>query len=35
MNVIFPAWMVRDLDRKAGRSGVMRQSRIKMWIADR
>jgi hypothetical protein len=30
MNVIFPAWMVRDLEREVGRMGVMRQSRIKM-----
>jgi hypothetical protein len=35
MNVIFPAWMVRDLEREAGRLGVTRQSLIKMWIADR
>jgi hypothetical protein len=33
VNVDFPAWMVRDLDREAGRLGVTRQSLIKMWIA--
>jgi hypothetical protein len=34
-NVDFPAWMVRDLDREAGRLGVTRQSLIKMWIAEK
>jgi hypothetical protein len=33
VNVDFPAWMVRDLDKEAGRLGVTRQSLIKMWIA--
>ena len=35
VNVDFPAWMVRDLDKEAGRLGVTRQSLIKMWIADK
>lgn len=35
VNVEFPAWMVRDLDREAGRLGVTRQSLIKMWIAEK
>ena len=35
VNVDFPAWMVRDLDKEAGRLGVTRQSLIKMWIAER
>jgi hypothetical protein len=35
VNVDFPAWMVRDLDREAGRLGVTRQSLIKMWIAEK
>jgi hypothetical protein len=30
LNVDFPAWMVRDLDREAGRLGATRQSLIKM-----
>ena len=30
-----PAWMVRDLDKEAGRLGVTRQSLIKMWIAEK
>jgi len=35
VNVDFPLWMVRALDRHAGRMGVTRQSVIKMWLADR
>jgi hypothetical protein len=35
VKVDFPAWMVRDLDKEAGRLGVTRQSLIKMWIAEK
>jgi hypothetical protein len=35
VNVDFPSWMVESLDREARRLGVMRQSVIKMWIAER
>jgi hypothetical protein len=35
VNVDFPAWMVRDFDKEAGRLGVTRQSLIKMWIAEK
>jgi hypothetical protein len=35
VNVDFPAWMVRDLDKEAARLGVTRQSLIKMWIAEK
>lgn len=35
VNVDFPEWMVRSLDREAGRLGVTRQSIIKVWIAQR
>jgi hypothetical protein len=35
VNVDFPEWMVRSLDRTAERLGVPRQSLIKIWIADR
>ena len=35
VNVDFPAWMVRDLDKEAGRLGLTRQSLIKMWIAEK
>ncbi len=35
VNVDFPAWMVRALDKEAGRLGVTRQSIIKVWISER
>lgn len=35
VNVDFPVWMIHDLDREAKRLGVLRQSLIKIWIADR
>ena len=35
VNVDFPVWMVRLLDKEAKRLGVPRQSIVKMWIADR
>jgi hypothetical protein len=35
VNVDFPEWMVRSLDREAQRLGVTRQSLIKMWLAER
>jgi len=35
VNVDFPAWMLRELDREAARIGVNRQAVIKTWIADR
>lgn len=35
VNVDFPSWMVRLLDREAKRLGVPRQSIIKVWIAER
>ncbi len=35
VNVDFPVWMIRSLDREAERLGVPRQSVIKVWIADR
>ena len=33
VNVDFPLWMVRELDKEATRLGVPRQSLIKMLIA--
>jgi hypothetical protein len=33
VNVDFPVWMIRALDREASRIGVPRQSLIKMLIA--
>ena len=35
VNVDFPAWMVREIDKEATRVGVTRQSLIKLWLADR
>jgi hypothetical protein len=33
VNVDFPIWMIRSLDKEAGRLGVPRQSLIKVLIA--
>jgi hypothetical protein len=35
VNVDFPDWMVRSLDKQAKKRGVTRQALIKMWLADR
>lgn len=35
VNVDFPLWMIRTLDKEARRLGVPRQSIIKIWIAER
>jgi hypothetical protein len=35
VNVDFPVWMVRSLDKEASRLGVSRQSVIKIWLAER
>lgn len=35
VNVDFPIWMIKSLDREAKRLGVTRQSIIKIWIAER
>jgi len=35
VNVDFPEWMVRSLDKEAKRLGVTRQSIIKVWIAEK
>ena len=35
VNVDFPVWMVKSLDREAKNLGVTRQSVIKMWLAER
>ncbi len=34
VNVDFPIWMIRSLDKEAKRLGVPRQSLIKMLIAE-
>jgi len=35
VNVDFPIWMIRLLDKEADRLGVPRQSIIKIWLAER
>jgi biotin operon repressor len=35
VNVDFPVWMIRSLDKEAKRLGVSRQSIIKIWLAER
>ena len=35
VNVDFPLWMIRSLDKEAKRLGVPRQSIIKVWVAER
>ena len=35
INVDFPSWVVKSLDREAARIGVTRQSIIKVWLVER
>jgi len=35
VNVDFPLWMIRELDKESKRLGVPRQSIIKVWVAER
>ncbi len=35
INIDFPVWMVKSLDREARHIGVSRQAIIKTWIAER
>ena len=35
VNVDFPLWIIRLLDKEAKRLGVPRQSIIKVWISER
>ena len=35
VNVDFPLWMIKSLDKEARRVGVPRQAIIKLWLADR
>jgi hypothetical protein len=35
INVDFPLWMIRLLDKEAKRLGVPRQTIIKLWVAER
>ena len=34
VNVDFPIWMIRELDKEATRIGIARQALIKTWIDD-
>jgi len=34
VNVDFPAWMVKAIDKESSKRGVERQALVKMWIAD-
>ena len=35
INVDFPIWIIDSLDKEAKRVGVIRQSIIKVWLAER
>ena len=35
VNVDFPEWMIRSLDKEADRLGVPRRAVIKVWISER
>ena len=35
VNVDFPEWMIRSLDKEAKRLGVSSQSIIKIWLAEK
>ena len=35
VNIDFPTWMVKSLDKEAKHIGVSRQAVIKMWLAER
>ncbi len=35
VNIDFPEWMIRELDVKADRLGIARQSLVKMWVAEK
>jgi hypothetical protein len=34
VNVDFPDWMVKKLDKEANRLGITRQSLIKIWVSN-
>ena len=35
VNIDFPFWMIKSLDKEAKHVGVSRQAVIKMWLAER
>jgi hypothetical protein len=34
VNVVFPVWMIRQLDKEAKRVGLPRQAIIRVWIGE-
>ncbi len=35
VNIDFPAWVVKDLDKHSKRLGITRQALVKIWIAEK
>ena len=35
VNIDFPAWMLRALDKEAAKLGIARQAIVKTWLAER
>ena len=35
VNIDFPTWMIKSLDKEARHIGVSRQAIIKIWLAER
>ena len=35
LDLEFPVWMIKALDREASRLGISRESIIKVWLAER
>ena len=35
VNIDFPVWMVKSLDKEAKHIGVSRQAVVKMWLSER
>ncbi|MEM7533406.1 MAG: CopG family transcriptional regulator [Chloroflexota bacterium] len=35
VNIDFPVWMIRSLEREANRLGITLQAVIKVWLAER
>lgn len=35
INIAFPAWMVQSMDKEAHKLWVIRQSLIRLWMADK
>jgi hypothetical protein len=35
VNIDFPTWVVKDLDKHSKRLGITRQALVKVWIAEK